>query len=148
MADACKGVEPPERTPVRSTACSALTDLKMQIVELLYNANDDEMAEHDLNLYNALIENPDVMERMGNKLLHPADDPNHVHPHYCGYTMTGHIHNCDCKPECATPHDETPKQACGDCDPCLGGRPDQCALTPNAELCHREPKAACGGKDE
>jgi len=28
----------------------------------------------------------------------PADDPNHVHPHDCGYTVTGHIHNCDCKP--------------------------------------------------
>jgi len=54
--------------------------------------------------------------------IHPADDQNHVHPHDCGYAVTGHIHNCNCKPECETPHDETPKQACGDCDPCLGGR--------------------------
>ena len=30
--------------------------------------------------------------------LHPADDPNHCHPFDCGYTVTGHIHNCDCKP--------------------------------------------------
>lgn len=30
--------------------------------------------------------------------LHPSDDPNHVHPYDCGYTVTGHIHNCDCKP--------------------------------------------------
>jgi hypothetical protein len=29
---------------------------------------------------------------------HPSDDPNHVHPFDCGYTVTGHIHNCDCKP--------------------------------------------------
>jgi len=29
--------------------------------------------------------------------LHPADDPNHCHPHDCGYTVTGHIHNCNCE---------------------------------------------------
>jgi hypothetical protein len=28
--------------------------------------------------------------------LHPADDPKHVHPHDCGYTVTGRICNCDC----------------------------------------------------
>lgn len=27
----------------------------------------------------------------------PADDPNHVHPHDCGYTVTGRICNCDCE---------------------------------------------------
>ena len=28
------------------------------------------------------------------------------------------------------------KQACGDCDSCLGGRPDQCAMQPNEKLRH------------
>ena len=28
---------------------------------------------------------------------HPLDDPNWVHPHDCGYTVTGHPHNCDCR---------------------------------------------------
>jgi hypothetical protein len=40
---------------------------------------------------------------------HPSDDPNHVHPHDCGYTVTGRICNCDCKPPCSTAHDETAK---------------------------------------
>jgi hypothetical protein len=92
----------------------------MEIVELLFCTNDEEIAEYDLNLYNALIEHPDVMERMGNKPLLPADDPNHCHPHDCGYTVTGHIHNCNCKPECVTPHDETPKQVCTCTGSCRG----------------------------
>jgi hypothetical protein len=37
-------------------------------------------------------------EEMKMTVLHPSDDPNHVHPFDCGYTVTGHIHNCDCKP--------------------------------------------------
>lgn len=53
---------------------SALLDCKMQIVELLHNANDEELAECDVNLYNALIEHPDVMERMGVK---PHNDQDH-----------------------------------------------------------------------
>lgn len=36
------------------------------------------------------------------------------------------------------PHQErvvnNPLPPCGDCDPCLGGRPDQCALFPKSEL--------------
>lgn len=38
-----------------------------------------------------------------------------------GYLWCGPIKN----PTRTTP------PACGDCDPCLGGRPDQCALLPN-----------------
>ena len=35
-----------------------------------------------------------------------------------------------------------PPEHCGDCDPCLGGRPDQCAIcpTPNAKVSGGGPK--------
>jgi hypothetical protein len=30
-----------------------------------------------------------------------------------------------------------PPEPCGDCDPCLGGRPDQCAICPSTPLTPR-----------
>ena len=32
-----------------------------------------------------------------------------------------------------------PADPCGDCDPCLGGRPDQCAMLPTTLKEHHEP---------
>jgi hypothetical protein len=35
--------------------------------------------------------------------------------------------------------------ACGDCDPCLGGRPDQCAVMSNAPVSGGTPSAQVAG---
>jgi hypothetical protein len=40
--------------------------------------------------------------------------------------------------------------SCGDCDPCIGGRPDQCALlsSPNDKLSHRPVGGAAQAKEQ
>jgi len=50
--------------------------------------------------------------------------------------------------------DKCNPQACGDCDPCIGGRPDQCAIAPNAQVERRAPSTfapttgSASGKDK
>ena len=45
---------------------NALVDQKLCLLNLLDSMNDEEMPEYDSDLFNTLIEHPDVLERMRN----------------------------------------------------------------------------------